>query len=66
MGAIVCVVLDDAYMKKMAIIVSAFNVMLCIIPIILLAYANGFVDHIIGTIQQATWEDFKVIGGRDK
>lgn len=66
MGAIVTMVVHDVYMKQMAITMSAFAFTFCLIPVILLAYANGFVDQIIGTVQQATWEDFIIIGGRDR
>lgn len=40
----------------------------CILPIFMLAYANGFVDHILRAFQRAAFDDhdFKRIGGRDR
>jgi len=66
MGAIISIVVNETYMKNMSITLSVACFVACIIPISLLAYANGFVDHVIATVREATWKDFRTIGGRDR
>jgi hypothetical protein len=40
--------------------------LLSIVPIIIIAYTNGFVDIILTTVRNSAVEDYVVIGGRER
>lgn len=46
--------------------ISIICFILSVIPIIIIAYTNGFVDIILTTVRNSSLDDYEIIGGRER